>query len=585
MANQRILENLYRLAYADEIQMEDELQHHGVVGMEWGEKNGPPYPLANINKSMARAAYKLKKQKDRELKKLQKAKAKRMKKLQKAAKKARKEKKKQEEEAAAIQKKKQMLVKEGNMDKIRKNAELFTNEELEYILERDAQKRALGSQEQRDKEEKLNIAMARIAQVADIAVSAGKVFQGVKDGANMIAAFKDVKLKDAQVEESRMRNIKTEFEMRFKGREDSREAQEFIDATTGNERYSSPPESKSDKKARKAEERLRQEQIRDDEKLIRETRKVENKEARADLDRRSRAADEYFKEAKASDKRAKEEAKANKKSFSWPFSGNGKNEQKVKEQAQKTVEKSGHIGLDYINTANASKNYSAGSDPRDWSTSFFKQQAKSTGKQQQAASMLRKDLAADLGKSTSPYMSGIAQTAAKKVSSSAYTSAGSDWTGSFFKNAKNSSAQAPAKTISSGAYTSAGSNWVNGLFSSSGYSGSTYQTRVPYSVTPQKKGGSTKQPTVQQVSAPKKQVTAVLKSSGGKMVSNVPLSEKQRLAVALQYGSGIPASETYKGNAGRYGGFGSALVSAVMSAQRGEKPTYYTPSKNTGWKY
>lgn len=292
MVNRRTLELVYRERYPDE------LAHHGVDGMSWGERNGPPYPLANINKKMARAEYKLKKAKERELKKLEKAKAKRLKKLQKAAKKARATKKKQEAEQLARLKKKQMLVKEGNLDKIRKNAELFTNEELEYILERDAQKRALGSQEQRDKEEKLNNVMARIAQVADIAVSAGKVFQGIESGAKMVAAFKDAKLKDANIEEKRMSTIKSEFEMRFKGREDSREAQEFIDATVGNPNYTSPAESKAEKAKRKAAEDLEVNQTKLDKKLLKEQQKVENREARAELDSRNRAVDQYWKDKK-----------------------------------------------------------------------------------------------------------------------------------------------------------------------------------------------------------------------------------------------------------------------------------------------
>lgn len=31
--------------------MQDELWHHGILGMHWGHKNGPPYPLSNSQKT------------------------------------------------------------------------------------------------------------------------------------------------------------------------------------------------------------------------------------------------------------------------------------------------------------------------------------------------------------------------------------------------------------------------------------------------------------------------------------------------------------------------------------------------------
>jgi hypothetical protein len=432
--------------------------------MSWGERNGPPYPLANINKKMARAEYKLKKAKERELKKLQKAKEKRLKKLQKAAKKARATKKKQEEEQAAIQKKKQMLVKEGNLDKIRKNAELFTNEELEYILERDAQKRALGSQEQRDKEEKLNNVMARIAQVADIAVSAGKVFQGIESGARMVAAFKDAKLKDANIEEKRMSTSKSEFEMRFKGREDSREAKEFIDATVGNPNYTSPGESKAEKAKRKAAEKLDVRQTKLDKKLLKEQQNVEDREARAELDSRNRAVDKYWKDQKDA---KKAEKSANKKDSSWNLFGRNKNKD------------SGNTNSDFYEKANAGRTYYPGSDPRDWSTSFSKQQRpggspESSSARRRAANMLLSDLSSDKNRGSWQLNS---------------VTSGGSWAKGLLNTAKpNAAATRPVKTLSSGGYTSAGSSWVNSFLSGGNFSGRTYSTSVPQRVTPVRAG-------------------------------------------------------------------------------------------------
>lgn len=469
MVNRRTLELVYRECYPDE------LAHHGVEGQSWGDRNGPPYPLANINKKMARAEYKLKKAKERELKKLEKAKAKRLKKLQKAAKKARATKKKQEAEQAARLKKKQMLVKEGNLDKIRKNAELFTNEELEYILERDAQKRALGSQEQRDKEEKLNNVMARIAQVADIAVSAGKVFQGIESGAKMVAAFKDAKLKDANIEEKRMSTIKSEFEMRFKGREDSREAQEFIDATVGNPNYTSPAESKAEKAKRKAAEDLDVRQTKSDKKLLKEQQRVEYREARAELDSRNRAVDQYWKDQKDAKKadrqKGKDDQKAgnstNKKDSSWNLFGRNKNKD------------SGNANSDFYEKANAGKQYYPGSDPRDWSTSFSKQQRpggspESSSARQRAANMLLSDLSSDKNRGSWQLNS---------------VTSGGSWAKGLLNTAKpNAAATRPVKTLSSGGYTSAGSSWVNSFLSGGNFSGRTYSTSIPQRVTPVRAG-------------------------------------------------------------------------------------------------
>lgn len=180
---------------------DDILEHHGVEGMSWGDRNGPPYPLGGVDKKIARAEYKRKKEKERRLKK-----------LQRAAKKARKAKKKEEERQADILKKKQKLMKKGDLDAIRKNAKLFTNEELQYAIERDEQKRALKGDKERSKDEAMDLAIRRMAQIGDIAASAQKVLAAAKVGAEVVGQFKSNRVKDMEADEKRWNAIAKEFE-------------------------------------------------------------------------------------------------------------------------------------------------------------------------------------------------------------------------------------------------------------------------------------------------------------------------------------------------------------------------------------
>ena len=292
--NRRTLDALYYTLYADEIKMmeeaeqEDALYHHGVLGMSWGDKNGPPYPLGGINKKVARVEYKAKKEKERRLKK-----------LQRAAKKARKEKKRREEKEADILKKKQKLVKEGDLDKIRKNADLFTNEELQYVIERDNQKRALGSKDERTTDEKFELAMKRMAQIGSMAADAGKVLAAAKIGSEIFNNFKAAKLKDMEINDKRMSAVKTEWEMRFKGREASPESMRFIDAAVKDESYEP---SKAEKKEAKAKDKARIEATKTSD-LDKKANKVLNKEHAEEIRERDKAIDKKIKDRKAAERK------------------------------------------------------------------------------------------------------------------------------------------------------------------------------------------------------------------------------------------------------------------------------------------
>lgn len=244
MKNQIVSDLLYHSLFEEEIkmeeeledEMEDELEHHGVKDMSWGERNGPPYPLKGIDKKIARAQYR--KEKERK---------KRLKKLQKAAKKARKLKQKEERTQEQIRKKKQQLVKKGNMEEIRKNADLFTNEELEYIVDRDNKKRSLKSNQERDKDEKIELFMKRFGQFANIASDSQKVLTAVKMGAEIVGQVKANKVKDIEAEQKQWDRYSKEFDARNKL--DPEDAKGYLEFITGGASYKQDAkQSKEDKK-------------------------------------------------------------------------------------------------------------------------------------------------------------------------------------------------------------------------------------------------------------------------------------------------------------------------------------------------
>ena len=290
MMNQRTLDVLYHSVYGDpDLEQcddicEEELYHHGVLGQSWGRRHGPPYPLDGVDKKIARAEAKRKREKERRLKK-----------LQKAAKKARKLKKKQEKQEADTLKKKQKLVKEGDMDKIRKNADLFNNDELQYILERDAMKRGLGGEKERTTDEKFDLAMKRMGQIADIAVKGGQVFGALKQGAEMVSAFHDVKIKDLKKEGERLSNVEKEFKLRME--RDPGEAMNYLNSNLGGPKYKGEKESKESKLEDKAARALRREKAEAD------LKGIEDRAKQAKKDEQQARKDE--KQAKKDEKQAK----------------------------------------------------------------------------------------------------------------------------------------------------------------------------------------------------------------------------------------------------------------------------------------
>lgn len=172
MQNRMSREILY-----DSIKMsEDELYHHGVLGMSWGDRNGPPYPLSGSAKKFARAEAKKKIEKEKRLEKMRKLAAKKRKIEAKEAKKQEK-----------IDKMKAKLIEKGDMDKINKKSKYFTNEELEFARERNRQlvetRYTRNAKDAPDPHamDKLFSFISRAGQIATAAVPMIQVAKGLKE--------------------------------------------------------------------------------------------------------------------------------------------------------------------------------------------------------------------------------------------------------------------------------------------------------------------------------------------------------------------------------------------------------------------
>lgn len=412
MTNQRTLDMLHHSIYGDpdfeqyDI-LEDELSHHGVLGMSWGKRHGPPYPLGGVDKRVARAEAKRKREKERRLKK-----------LQKAAKKARKLKKREEKQAADIQKKKQKLVKNGDMDAIKKNAKLFTNEELQYIVERDEAKRSILGKKERDEQARLEDFSKKMGQVADVALKLGTVIGTVKQGADMVSSFKSAKLKDLEIEDKRRASIQKEFEMRFGKDDHSPEAQRFIDRALAGEDYKAPKETKGEKAQRKMNE-----------------------------DIMNREAEQYFKDAKAYDKAVKDQEKA------------AKDQEKAAKEREKAAKKFKKSYKDTTFTSNTSNDWKATSESGEWKSASANEKPFSYPDWYASSFDSSKSSSAN-GKSYADTFFGSAsgQTKSYKKAERTKYSKGK-------KNSSNNSSQYDA-----------GKSWAESFFGS-GWSGQTYSTQ------------------------------------------------------------------------------------------------------------
>lgn len=199
MNNQMILRTMY-----DRTIKMNELYHHGVEGMSWGDRNGPPYPLSGANKKEARREAKAKIEKE-----------KRLEKMRKAAAKKRKEQVKQAKKQEKIDKMKLKLLRKGDMNKINKKSEYFTNEELQFARERNREmietRYAKNPNKAPDPHamEKLMNVVSRVGQIAQAAVPVVTLLKGAKELKNM-GIDRELKIEKAMNEaaESKIRLVK-----------------------------------------------------------------------------------------------------------------------------------------------------------------------------------------------------------------------------------------------------------------------------------------------------------------------------------------------------------------------------------------
>lgn len=110
------------------------LMHHGILGMKWGQQNGPPYPLDSSKHSASeKKAGWMKSLKE-------KSEAKKKKKKQQAAlekaRKARAEKAQKEKLAKDYQEQKTKILKSGKASEVAKYKGEMTNQELSDALNR-----------------------------------------------------------------------------------------------------------------------------------------------------------------------------------------------------------------------------------------------------------------------------------------------------------------------------------------------------------------------------------------------------------------------------------------------------------------
>ena len=142
------------------------LMHHGILGMKWGQQNGPPYPLdSNKHSASEKKAGWMKSLKE-------KSEAKKKKKKQQAAlekaRKARAEKARQKKLTEEYEADKQKVLTSGKASEVYKYQGAMTNKELGDAVQRirwERELREFSAKEQKSNFEKVDAIMEKVGKM------------------------------------------------------------------------------------------------------------------------------------------------------------------------------------------------------------------------------------------------------------------------------------------------------------------------------------------------------------------------------------------------------------------------------------
>lgn len=156
------------------------LAHHGMLGMSWGKRNGPPYPLDRSGK----AALRKQKRDARRLKKLQRKEMKQRRAEEEEAKRLDRNRDRYEKRQAQIQRDKERIMKSASANELAKYQGLWTNDELRLISERLRLERDIASYQREitpklDQLDRVTKKVERVATYGERGIKAWNVFAKV----------------------------------------------------------------------------------------------------------------------------------------------------------------------------------------------------------------------------------------------------------------------------------------------------------------------------------------------------------------------------------------------------------------------
>ena len=171
---------------------ENELAHHGILGMRWGRKNGPPYPLGvgDHSASEKKAGWFKSLKSKRAAKKLNKKRAKSLEKARIARQKKAAEKKAHD----ALMKNKDKVLAKGSASELMKYRGEITNQELRTAIDRLDLEKKLSSYSAAEKDafrKKVDRAVAWGNTISDAYNAGSKLYNAYVDIHNAVSPAED----------------------------------------------------------------------------------------------------------------------------------------------------------------------------------------------------------------------------------------------------------------------------------------------------------------------------------------------------------------------------------------------------------